>query len=815
MADRIKGITIEIGGETKGLSQALSGVNKDIKKTQNQLKDVERLLKLDPGNTELLRQKYDLLNREIGETESKLDQLKDAEKQVQAQFQRGDIGEDQYNALKREVIETETRLGQMRSEAQKTANAIRGIDEKPVEEVAKAADDAENALQDAGKEASNFGDFLKAGLITEGAKQIVSGLRDVAEESKEYLKIMGSLEVSSQNAGYTSAQTSQSYKQLYGVLGDTQTAATATANLQALGLSQNNLTQLINGTIGAWSTYGDSIPIDSLAEAINETVQTGTVTGTFADVLNWAGTSEDAFNQKLQSANSETERANLVMQELANQGLIQSGEAWQENNKALVENNQANADLQEQLAKLGETIMPVVTGVTQAIADLLGWFNGLSPEVQGFIGIVLLLVAAIGPIAGIIKGISVAQGILNAVMNANPIFLIITLIAALVAAFIYLWNNCEEFREFWINLWNGIKDFFVSVWEGIKTFFTETIPNMFNNLVTWFSELPGRIWEWLVNVVTSIAQWVLDMRQQAIDGVSNLISNIIDFFSQLPGRIWEWLVNVVTSVIQWVLNLRQQAIDGISNLISNIVDFFAQLPGRIWEWLVNVVTNVLQWVLDMRQKAIDGISNMIDGIITFFKELPGKIWNWLVNVVKNVAQWVIDMRNKAVNGMKQFVDGIINKVKSLPGQFLQWGKDMIQNFIDGIKSMFSKVGDAVGGIADTIASFLHFSVPDKGPLVDQPNWMPDMIDNMVKGINENKYKLAQAMNGLASDMTMQASISGSYGGMNTGNITNTTTNNSFGGITVNVTTSGDLSATAEQIAAEIQHAVQRKGMVFA
>nr|DAV20401.1 MAG TPA: minor tail protein [Caudoviricetes sp.] len=771
MADRIKGISVEIGGDTKGLSKALSNVNKEISTTQKDLKDVERLLKLDPGNTELLRQKYDLLNKSIESTETKLDSLKDAEKQVQAQFQRGDIGEDQYNALKREVIETEAKLGKLRSEAQNADNAIRGIDEKPIKEVTKAADDAGDSLQEAGKEASNFGDFLKADAIVEGSKAIISGLKDIAEESKEYMKIMGSLEISSQNAGYTADQTAQSYKALYGVLADEQTAATTTANLQAIGLSQQQLGQIINGTIGAWATYGDSIPIDGLAEAINETVKTGNVTGTFADVLNWAGTSEDAFNKKLQSTNSESKRANLILQELANQGLIQAGEAWQENNEALVENNQANADLKEQLAKLGETVMPVITAITQGIADLLGWFNGLSPEVQGFIEIVLGLVAAIGPISGIIKGISVAQAALNAVMNANPIFLIISAIAGLVAAFIYLWNNCEEFREFWINLWNGIKDFFISAWEGIKAFFTETIPNMFNDLVNWFKEL--------------------------------------------PGRIWEWLVSVVQSIIQWIIDLNTTVNEGISNFISGIVDWFAQLPGRIWEWLVNVVQSVLQWIVDMNKKVNDGIKNMIDGIINWFKELPGRIWDWLVNVVKNIAKWVIDMNKKASDGIREFVDTIINKVKELPGKFLEWGKDMIQNFINGIKSMIGKLGDAVGNIAGTIASFLHFSVPDEGPLVDQPKWMPDMIDNMIQGINQNKHKLVEAMDNMAFDMSGSMMVSPAGNGYGANSTTTNTTNNSFGGMTVNVYSNGDMAQTAEQIAAEIQQAAMRKGMVFA
>lgn len=117
---------------------------------------------------------------------------------------------------------------------------------------------------------------------------------------------MGRWKPSSQKAGYSAEQTEQSYKQLYGILGDEQTAATALANLQALGLSQEQLTVLTDAAIGAWATYGDSIPIDGLAEGINETVKAGAVTGTFADVLNWAGTSEDDFNAKLEKANSES-----------------------------------------------------------------------------------------------------------------------------------------------------------------------------------------------------------------------------------------------------------------------------------------------------------------------------------------------------------------------------------------------------------------------------------------------------------------------------------------------------------------------------
>lgn len=628
MADRIKGITVEIGGDTTGLSKALSGVNKEIKNTQTQLKDVERLLKMDPGNTELLRQKYNLLNQSIDSTEKKLSTLKQAEKQVQDQFKKGQVSENQYNSLKREIIATENNLKNLKSEAQKTDNAIRGIDEKPVEEVASAADKAETSLKDAGKEASNFGDYLKAGAIVEGSKAIISGLSNIADESREYMKIMGSLEISSQAAGYTVDQTAESYKTLYGVLGDDQTAATTTANLQALGLSQTQLGQIINGTIGAWATYGDSIPIDSLSEAINETVKTGNVTGTFADVLNWAGTSEDAFNEKLQAASSESERANLVLQELANQGLLSAGEAWQENNEALFENNQANADLQEQLARLGEAVMPIITAVTQGIANILSWFNNLSPEVQNFIGIVLGVIAAISVISGIIQGITVAQTALNLVLSMNPIMLIVTAIAALVAAFIYLWNNCEEFREFWINLWDTISSAFSAVWDAIVNFFTVTIPDAWNSVVDFF-------WQ---GYYTWQSIW-----QSIGDFFSGIWDGIVSFFTETIPNAWNSLVDFCWQGYYAWQEVWQNVGDFFSGIWDGIVGFFTETIPNAWNGLMDIFNKIGSWW---------------SGIWNGVKDTFSNVFNSLVNIAKQPINAIIGLINGIIDGLNWMIGGL-------------------------------------------------------------------------------------------------------------------------------------------------------------
>ena len=298
--------------------------------------------------------------------------------------------------------------------------------------------------------------------------------------------------MSSQNAGYTAEQTAESYRTLYGVLADDQTAATTTANLQALGLSQEELSTVIEGTIGAWATYGDSIPIDGLAESINETVKTSTVTGTFADMLNWAGTSEDAFNEKLAACGSESERVNLVMQEMANQGLVDAGKKWQENNKNLVDGNKATADFQQATAELADTVAPLITKITELVAGLIEEFNQLSPEGQRVIAGCVLVVAAVGPVFSIISkvsgGVSSLIGIIskiapvlgpiktgfaavNAVMAANPILIIIAAVAALIAIFVTLYNKCEWFRDGVNDIFGAVADFIKGAIDKIKGFF--------------------------------------------------------------------------------------------------------------------------------------------------------------------------------------------------------------------------------------------------------------------------------------------------------------------------------------------------------
>ena len=376
-------------------------------------------------------------------------------------------------AEKRDERAIQNKRNQLNQAKTSLNNYKKGLDE--VEDKLKSGsarmNDYAKKLDDVGNKAKSAGEKMSG--ISTAAAGIIGAVAATVPATEEYRKIMGSLEVSSELSGYSAEETKQTYQTLFGVLGDDQTAATTTANLQAMGLSQQQLTQMVNGTIGAWAKYGDSIPIDGLAESINETARTAAVTGTFADVLNWAGTSEDAFNEKLANCRTESERTNLIMQELANQGLMQAGQKWQENNKNLVEGNKATADFQAATAQLAETVAPIITQITQIAAGLLEKFNALPPSTQRIIGVIVLLTAAIAPaLTGIglmttgvgnlmIKGFEKLSPKIKAVwgvINANPISRAITLISVLVGGLVTLYNKCKWFRDLVDPILDWIKD---------------------------------------------------------------------------------------------------------------------------------------------------------------------------------------------------------------------------------------------------------------------------------------------------------------------------------------------------------------------
>lgn len=324
------------------------------------------------------KKQHDQLRDAVIQHQGKLDSASTAVTRYSTQLSKAKI---ELNKLDDQVQENKKYLAEAENAADGCATSIDQFGKKvkaSAEKMDDAADEAKdlgNALEDAGEDASDFGEHLSAELVADAIGTIVEGLGEAVEASKEYRKVMASLKESSELAGYSARETSELYGKLNGVLADTQAAATTTANLQALGIEQGKLQELTDGVIGSWAKYGDSIPIDGLAEAVNHTAQLGEVQGTLADVIEWGGGTVEDFNVKLAACADATERADLISRMFAEQGLTHMGQAWQQNNASLVASNQAAAAMEEQVAILGETVEPVFTAITDACAKMLESIN--------------------------------------------------------------------------------------------------------------------------------------------------------------------------------------------------------------------------------------------------------------------------------------------------------------------------------------------------------------------------------------------------------------------------------------------------------
>lgn len=425
MATRTITTRLAVEGETE-FKRSLSEANSNLKVMRSEMSLVDAEFKGQANSMDALTAKNKILRREQEQQAEKVKALERAVKDAAEAYGENDKRTDNYrqqlNRAKKELIdmndaldENEKYLDEARKSADKCASSI--------DEFGREVKDAGDNLGDGGGLLSQLDDLkglLAGGAIVAGAKAVGDAIIGIVDDTEEYRKIMGTLEISSQQAGYTADETSEAYKRLHGVLGDTQTAATTVANLQAIGLSQSDLITLVDAATGAWATYGDSIPIDGLAEAINETIQTGKVTGVFADALNWAGQSEDEFNKKLEAANSTAERAQIVLDQLSSQNLPDAGQAWRDANGDLIKYNESQQNVDDAMAKLGERLAPVAAGIKNTFA---GAVNIAIDTVEGWIEALQGAVTWLGNVANkipVIKEIGDRAAEAKAAYDANP-----------------------------------------------------------------------------------------------------------------------------------------------------------------------------------------------------------------------------------------------------------------------------------------------------------------------------------------------------------------------------------------------------------
>lgn len=359
-------------------------------------------------------------------------------------------------------------------------------------------------------------------------------------------------------------------------------------------------------------------------------------------------------------------------------------------------------------------LCPALDPVTDAIKALLDNLDKIIPVVISLTAAFVAWKAATG-FSSLISGLSKAMAALNATMMANPIGLIVALIAGLVAAFIYFWNTSDSFRQFWIGLWENIRSAASDVIDAIVGFFTETIPNA----VDGFVEFIQNNWQtllMLLNPATLLAGLFklvydnCDAFREFVDGfieniknaVTNAWDSLVQWVSELPETIMYWLGFILTSLILWGHDLINWAVTAIPEFAETIVTFFSELPEKITAFFGKILADLAVWASNMVAKAVETGTNFRDSIVTFFSQLPERIATLLGKVIGRILSFAAKMRERASDAGKGFFDNIVAALKDLPSRMSEIGKHIVDGIWTGISGGWDWLTGQVKKLADSL-----------------------------------------------------------------------------------------------------------------
>lgn len=461
------------------------------------------------------------------------------------------------------------------------------------------------------------------------------------------------------------------------------------------------------------------------------------------------------------------------------QSIIDSGGAAQQMADTQLDNLQGQitilkSALEGLAISFGELLLPAIKMIVGWVQQFVDWLNGMDEGTKKVITTVALLAAALGPVlivvgkvvsavgtimtivpkvAGVINTVKTAFAALNTTMLANPIFLIIAAITALVAAFIYLWNTNEDFRQFWINLWENVKEVAIAVWEAIKNFFaaaweaiSSTAQAVWNGIKDFFSGL----WEGIKTIFSTVVEVIKTIITTYFNIYKTIITTVLNAIKTVFTTVWNGIKTVVTTVVTAVQTFITTAWNAIKNTVTTVLNAIKTVITTVWNAIKTAVTTVVNGIKSTVTFVWNGIKSTISSVVNSIK-------NTVTTVFNNIWSGIKGTMGKIVSSIKEGFNQAISFITSLPSKALQWGKDMIMGIVNGIKSCIGAVGDAVSSVANKIKSFLHFSVPDEGPLTDYESWMPDFMKGLAKGIEDSKSMVAKAVDGVAADMILNPS----------------------------------------------------------
>lgn len=713
--NQIKGLTVEIGGDTTKLGKALESVNKKSSDLSSELGEINRLLKFDPDNAELLAQKQKVLADAVTNTSEKLEKLKEAEKQVQKQFERGEVSEAQVRALQREIIATEGKLEHYQEEAKKAKKGTKDL-----------GDEAKNtggAFEGMGGKLANAAK-VGIGAVIAGAGAAIGALVASAEATREYRTEMGKLTTAYETAGHSTEIAEEAYKRLYGVIGETDQTVEAAQQIALLAESEADVAQWADLGAGVVARFGDALQPETFFEAANETVKLGEATGAYVQLLEGAGYDVDEFNRGLAACTTESEKQAYMLQ-VTDELLGDAADLYRETNAEVIRATDANAAWTATMAEAGAAVEPILTDVKMLGASLLG---ELMPGITG----------VTDAFRGLING---EEGSAEAVG------------AALSALLSDLLNTVVE-----------LVPTIATAAMSLLTSLTTTLIGMLPQLVETGITLIMAVLEGLTTAIPIITQAIVDMIPRLVDalitgipliiaGAVQLLLAILDAIPLIIPPLVDAIPQIVIAIVDALIAAIPELLEGAIQFLMAIIQAVPIIIERLLPEIPRIVDAIVTGLIDNLPVLIDGAIQLFFGILEAIPEINAAVYKEMPTIVKSIASGLLSAGKAIWDAGVQLIEGLIDGMLNF--DFMGAVKKIGDGIVSGFKKVFnihspSRVMAEIGELLDEgLATGIEDGADDPINALDKLS--EDMIGStdMLNGLNIER-RMTHAFNASAA-----------------------------------------------------------------
>ena len=686
----------------KEYRSACKGINTSLREIGSEMKLATAEFGDNAESIDALTRKQEILKKSLEEQAKKAKAAEDALKKMR------DGGIEPTNPAYQKM---QTNLNNTKAEMVKIQKEIDDTSDK----LKKSKIDWESVGDTVGK----VGKAIGAGVAAMGAAigAAAGAFLGLAESTREARENMGKLETGFTTAGHSAEDAKNTYTELYGILGDDGQTTEAAAHLAKLTNNEKELSDWTNICTGVYATFGDSLPIEGLTEAANETAKTGAITGNLADALNWAGVSEDEFQAKLDACSSEQERQALITETL--NGLYSdAAKKYREVNGDIIDAQKATASLNSAMAELGAIAEPIVTKLKQLAADLL---QQITPFVE-LIG------------NGLVGALTGAEGAAQQFTDG------------LLGMVTFAIQKLTEMLPTFIN-------FAFQMIANIATGIAQALPTLVPSLVQLVTDIVQVLIDNIPLLIDAALQLVTGLAQ----GIINAIPVLVAALPTLITSLIDGLLSAIPQIIQAGIDLLTSLITALPEIITTIVAAIPEIINGIITALLENIPLIIQAGIDLLVALIQALPQIITTIVQAIPQIISGIVNALVQNIPQIIQagvqlFVAIIQNlptiivEIVKAVPQIVSGIVSAFGSLVGEMVNAGANLLHGLWEGISSAASWLWEKVTGwassLVDGIKSFFGIHSPS--------TVFAEIGTNMGEGVGVG---FGESMDGVSADMT--------------------------------------------------------------